>query len=51
MSRFGDANEFMNDLSDMFEQRANEVGNRQLMNEISEVLNYHTEYLWKEKEE
>jgi len=50
MSRFGDR-EFMNDLSDMLEQRAAEVGERQMLQELAQVMATHAEYYWQEKSE
>lgn len=44
MSRFGDENEFMNDLSEMLEKRAKEVGNDQALAEVFKVLLTHQEY-------
>lgn len=46
MSRFGDSNPFQNDLSEMLEERAKEIGNRGAFMEVFQVLEYHTDVYW-----
>jgi len=50
MSRHGDNNEFMNELSDALESRAKEVGARKAMQEVAEVIRAFCEYYWPEDE-
>lgn len=44
MSRFGDDRDWMNDTSYALEQRAKEVGDKQAMLEMLQVLATHLEY-------
>lgn len=46
MSRFGDGQEFQNELSEALEKRSREVGNRQAIAEMASVMAAHCEYYW-----
>ena len=46
MSRFGDEREAMNEWSASLQQRADEVGARQAVQEFAEVLATFAEYYW-----
>jgi len=48
MSRHGDNNDFMNDLSYALEARAKEVGARKAVQEVADVLSAFCEYYWPE---
>lgn len=51
MSRYGDNREFMNDLSQALQDRAEQVGNRQALAEVFQVLQGHSEYYWADSED
>ena len=50
MSRFGDDREFMNDLSEALEKRAEKVGNAQAISEMLEVVKAHCDIYWAEEQ-
>jgi hypothetical protein len=45
VSRFGDR-DFMNDLSELLEDRAKAVGNRRALQELHAVVATHCEFYW-----